>query len=226
MIRNSFIFFATLFALASCATNNGFQTTQTFEPASFKVSDVYVNMSDGVENSARIGKTMKYAGVNTAEIYNDAMASANAVFPLEIEVNEINFRKTQAVANSGDRTFLKYTAILLEEETGEVFRTLPVSYYHVSAGPITSAEAKKLAEKNMISNSIRSAFARLYGMEEVPQTVQTHFSTNDIFADPDAIIEEPVIKRVPPAKIVKPSIPVAEPVSTDGEPLVIKCVVC
>lgn len=226
MIRNSFIFFVTLFALASCATNNGFQTTQTYEPARFTVSDVYVNMTDGIENSGRIRTFMKFASVNTAEVYNDAMASTNALFPIEIEVSEINFRKAQGSASSGDRTYIKYTAILREEETGEVFRALPVTYYHVSIGAITTAEAKLLAEKNMIGISIKSAFARLYGMEEVPQTVETHLSTNDIFADPDAIVEEPVVRQASPTPTNEPDVSVTEPVSTDGEPLVIKCAVC
>ena len=226
MIRNPFLVLMMSFALVSCATKAGFQTTQTYEAASFQVSDVYVNMINGIENSERVRRSMLIAGVNTADIYNEAMASGNSNYPLEIEVNEVNFRKPKAPVNAEEQTFIKYTAILREAETGEVFRTMPVTYYHASTSAITTPEAKRLAENDMIRISMKNAFARLYGLEEVPHTVQTYFSTNDILADPDAIADEPVARSVQSSPT-----PVADPVivesDTSGdEPLVIKCVVC
>ena len=226
MIRNPFLVLMMSFALVSCATKTGFQTTQTYEVASFQVSDVYVNMIDGIENSDRVRKSMMIAGVRTADIYNEAMASGNAFYPLEIEVNEVNFRKPKAPVNAEEQTFIKYTAILREAETGEVYRTMPVTYFHASTSAITTPEAKRLAENDMIRISIKNAFARLYGLEEVPHAVQTYFSTNDILADPEVIVEEPVASPVQSAPA-----PVADPVivqsdTTGDEPLVIKCVVC
>lgn len=238
MIRNTAIFAASVLFLVGCATNKNFQTTQSFEPAKFQISDVYVNMQDGVENSKRIRELMKKAGTNTAEQYNDGIESTRAEYPLEIEVSEINYRKPNASIVSGDRTYIKYTATLRDEASGIAYRTLPVTYYHVVAGSLTSDDAKLNAEKNMIRLSIKNAFARLYGMENVPQNIETHFATNDIFADPNKTVAKPIIRKPvtpvvsapvatsPEPVIVAPDEPVIESTSTDGGPVVIKCVVC
>ena len=243
MIRNTVLISSTLLFMASCASNNGFSTTQSFTPAKFEVSDVYVNMTDGIENSNRVRKFMKNAGLNTADKYNDTMISVRAAYPLEIEVNEINYRKPNASAASGDRTYIKYTATLREEASGEAFRTLPVTYYHVTTGALANDEAKRNAEKNMIRLSIKNVFAKLYGMENVPQDIQTHFNTNDIFADLDKPIAKPAIRKpaapviakpvvaaqvitTPEPVIVAPDEAIIESTSTDGGPVVLKCVVC
>ncbi len=221
MIRNTVIFSAALFVMSSCASNNNFKTTQTFAPAKFQVADVYVNMAGGIENSNRVRKLMKNAGANTANVYNDTMQSARSIYPLEIEVTELNYRNPKASATSGDRTYIRYTATLREEASGAVYRALPVTYYHVSAGLLESSEAKQNAEKNMIRLSIKNAFARLYGLESVSQNVQTPFTTNDIFASPEAVSAKPVVTRAKPivAKPITPA-PTAAPVTTTPEVIV------
>ena len=243
MIRNMVLISSALLFMASCAKNNGFSTTQVFAPAKFEVSDVYVNMTDGIENSNRVRKLMKNAGINTADKYNETMTSAHVAYPLEIEVNEINYGKPDASASSGDRTYIKYTATLREEASGEAFRTLPVTYYHVTADALTSDEAKSNAEKNMIRLSIKNVFAKLYGMENVPEDIQTHFYTNDIFAELDESATKPATKKpvallkakpvvaaqvttTPEPVIVAPDEAIIESTSTDGGPVVLKCVVC
>lgn len=247
MIRKIALYTASLLFVAGCAANNGFQTTQTFAPAQFQVSDVYVNMVDGVENSNRVRGLMRNAGKNTANVYNDTMGSVSAEYPLEIEVTDINYRDPNASAASGDRTYIRYTATLREEASGEVFRSLPVTYYHVTAEKLNNAEAKQNAEKNMIRLSLKNAFARLYGMQEVPQSVQRHFATQDIFSQSSGNKAKPVIKpqkKKAPAPVVASVVPkqpvveaTPEPVivesgeaitetTTEGGATVIKCVVC
>lgn len=253
MIRKIALYTASLLFVAGCAANNGFQTTQTFTPAQFQVSDVYVNMADDLENSNRLRGLIRNAGKNTANVYNDAMGSVSAEYPLEIEVTDINYRDPNASAASGERTYIRYTATLREETSGEVFRSLPVTYYHVSAEKLNTSEAKQNAEKNMIRLSLKNAFARLYGMEEVPQSVQRHFATQDIFSQSYQSNTKPVIKPIkkpapapvvasvvskkpvvavapqpqnaPEPVIVEPGEAVTETISENGA-TVIKCVVC
>lgn len=246
MIRRTALYVASVLFVAGCASNNGFKTDQSFAPAKFQVSDVYVNMVDGVENSKRVGGLFKNAGKNTASVYNGTMSSVSAEYPMEIEVSEINYRSPTASAASGDRTYIRYTATLREEASGEVFRSLPVTYYHISTGTLATDEAKQNAEKNMIRISIKNAFARLYGMENIPKSVQTHFNTNDIFSDRNLVNTKPLIKPVKKAPapvvaaviaqqpaavvasdpdIVAPNEAITETTSEDGA-TVIKCVVC
>lgn len=194
MIKKTALYAASLLFIAGCAANNGFQTSQNFAPAQFQVTDVYVNMVDGLENSSRIRGLMRNAGKNTASVYNNTMRTVSAEYPLEIEVTNINYRAPNATASSGDRTYIRYTATLREEASGEVFRTLPVTYYHVAAEKLNTTEAKQNAEKNMIRLSIKNAFAKLYGMKEVPRTVQRHFNTKDIFTNANSVKSKPVIK--------------------------------
>lgn len=247
MIRKIALYTASLLFVAGCAANNGFQTTQTFVPAQFQVSDVYVNMADGVENSNRLRGLMRNAGKNTASVYNDAMGSVSAEYPLEIEVTDVNYRDPNASAASGDRTYIRYTATLREEASGEVFRSLPVTYYHVTAEKLDNSQAKQNAEKNMIRLSLKNAFARLYGMQEVPQSVQRHFATQDIFSQSDQRKTKPEIKpqkKPAPAPVVASVVPTQPAVQPTPEPViaapdeaitetttqdgatVIKCVVC
>ena len=247
MIRKIALYTASLLFVAGCAANNGFQTTQTFVPAQFQVSDVYVNMADGVENSNRLRGLMRNAGKNTASVYNDAMGSVSAEYPLEIEVTDVNYRDPNASAASGDRTYIRYTATLREEASGEVFRSLPVTYYHVTAEKLDNSQAKQNAEKNMIRLSLKNAFARLYGMQEVPQSVQRHFATQDIFSQSDQRKTKPEIKpqkKAAPAPVVASVVPTQPAVQPTPEPViaapdeaitetttqdgatVIKCVVC
>jgi hypothetical protein len=247
MIRKIALYTASLLFVAGCAANNGFQTTQTFVPAQFQVSDVYVNMADGVENSNRLRGLMRNAGKNTASVYNDAMGSVSAEYPLEIEVTDVNYRDPNASAASGDRTYIRYTATLREEASGEVFRSLPVTYYHVTAEKLDNSQAKQNAEKNMIRLSLKNAFARLYGMQEVPQSVQRHFATQDIFSQSDQRKTKPEIKpqkKGAPAPVVASVVPTQPAVQPTPEPViaapdeaitetttqdgatVIKCVVC
>lgn len=246
MIRITALYAASLLFVAGCASNNGFKTDQSFAPAKFQVSDVYVNMVDDVENSQRVRGLFRNAGKNTASVYNNSMRSVSSEYPLEIEVTDINYRSPNASAASGDRTYIRYTATLREEASGEVFRSLPVTYYHISTGVLATDEAKQNAEKNMIRLSIKNAFARLYGMENIPKSVQTHFNTNDIFADRNSVSTKPLIKPAkkapapvvaavaptqPAAEVVSEPVVVApdeaitETVSEDGA-TVIKCVVC
>ena len=247
MIRKIALYTASLLFVAGCAANNGFQTTQTFAPAQFQVSDVYVNMADGVENSNRLRGLMRNAGKNTASVYNDAMGSVSAEYPLEIEVTDVNYRDPNASAASGDRTYIRYTATLREEASGEVFRSLPVTYYHVTAEKLDNSQAKQNAEKNMIRLSLKNAFARLYGMQEVPQSVQRHFATQDIFSQSDQRKTKPEIKpqkKPAPTPVVASVVPTQPAVQPTLEPViaapdeaitetttqdgatVIKCVVC
>ena len=247
MIRKIALYTASLLFVAGCAANNGFQTTQTFVPAQFQVSDVYVNMADGVENSNRLRGLMRNAGKNTASVYNDAMGSVSAEYPLEIEVTDVNYRDPNASAASGDRTYIRYTATLREEASGEVFRSLPVTYYHVTAEKLDNSQAKQNAEKNMIRLSLKNAFARLYGMQEVPQSVQRHFATQDIFSQSDQRKTKPEIKpqkKPAPTPVVASVVPTQPAVQPTPEPViaapdeaitetttqdgatVIKCVVC
>lgn len=245
MIRNVAIFTTSLLFVAGCAANNGFKTTQNYAPANFKVADVYVNMTDGVDNSKRIRKLMKNAGLNTAKVYNSTMRSVKAEYPLEIEVTDINYRDPKSTAVSGDRTYIRYTATLREESSGAVYRSLPVTYYYVATGALNTNEAKQMAEKNMIRISIKNAFAKLYGMESIPRSVQTHFNTADIFANPNAVQKpavkpaqkapqqialaptpQPVAATPAPEVIVAPDEAIIEPTSTDGGPTVLKCAVC
>jgi len=236
MIRNTIFFNALLLFVAGCATHNGFKTTQSFGPANFLVSDVYINMVDGLENSKRIRGLMINASNNTADIYNATVNSEVSEYPLEIEVTNINYQTSKSSVSNDDRTYIRYIATLREEETGEVYRELPVTYYHVGAGALGTPEDKEKAEKNMISISLKNTFARLYGKEEIPQTVEAHFSSQDIFADPNKILELPVAspseqissksKSPVSESISSTDVPVIESTSTDGEPIVIKCVVC
>lgn len=224
MIRKIAFYTASLLFVAGCAANNGFQTTQSFAPAQFQVSEVYVNMVDGVENSSRVRSLMGNAGKNTAKVYNDVIGDTSQEYPLEIEVTDLNYRDPDASAASGDRTYIRYTATLREETSGEVFRSLPVTYYHVTAEKLNSSEAKQNAEKNMIRLSLKSAFARLYGMEDIPRSVQTHFSTRDIFTNADAVDTKPIIKpqkKQAPAPLVASVIPVQPAVKVEPEPVIV-----
>lgn len=245
MIRNIAIFSSALLFVASCASNQGYQTTQTFAPAQFNVDDVFVNVVDGVENSKRIRTLMKNAGKNTARVYNQTMRTANASYPLEIEVNSINYRNPNSNAVSGDRTYIKYTATLRVAETGETYRTLPVTYYHISTGSLDSDAAKQDAEKNMIRLSIKNAFAGLYGMKTVPQSVTTYFNTSDVFSTreqtpklvapvsrptPAPAVSQPSVTPAPvasaPEVIIAPDEPITATTTTDDGLTVIECVVC
>lgn len=223
MILKIALYSASLLFVAGCAANSGFQTTQTFTPAQFQVNDVYVNMVDGVENSNRARGLMRNAGKNTARVYNDAIGSTTSQYPLEIEVMDINYRNPNASATSGERTYIKYTATLREEASGEVFRSLPVTYYHVSAEKLDNEQAKQNAEKNMIRLSIKNAFARLYGMKEVPQPVQRHFATQDIFSQSNGIQTKPVIKpqnKPAPAPVIASAVPTQPAVKPAPEPVI------
>ncbi len=249
MIRNISIFAVALTLVASCASKSSLDTGKSFAPANFVISDVFVNMSDGIENSRQIRSLMRNASRNTVKLYNKNMASANENYPLEIEVREVNYRDPKATASSGDRTYIKYTMTLREEASGEVFRSLPVTYFHVSTGALTTAQAKQNADKNMIRLSMKNSFARLYGMKNVPQNVQSFFNTKDVFAKDlktparptQRSAPKPVKKEVPlvetpvasapspqpaPKVVNVPEAPVIQASSNNGEPDVIKCVVC
>ncbi len=223
MIRNTLISTVLFLAVTSCAKNKDITNTQTYTPAQFEVSDVYVNMADGIENSNRIRAFMKNAGINTANVYNYTMVSADTGYPLEIEVNEVSYRNPDALAASDKGTYIKFTATLREEASGEVFRSLPVTYYHAWTGTLTSSEAKQDAEKNMIEISIKNAFSKLYGMENIPQNIQTHFDVNDIFADPNTVVVRLDAEEV--AEISTSEATVAN-TSAGNKPTVIKCAVC
>jgi len=245
MIRNIAVFSLMVLVIAGCASNKGFTTTQSFSPARFNVDEVYVNIANGVENADRIRTLMTQAGENTAQVYNHTMPRAAIGYPLEFEVNEINYSSREAGIAASDRTFIRYVATLRVAETGETYRSLPVTYYHVAGNKVDTDEAKQNAERNMISLSIKSAFARLYGMEQVPQTIQTYFTTNDIFADEPATLEpdmplnapqsrvpvstpspEPQSVEQQPEIILAPDEPITATTTTEDGVTVIECVVC
>jgi len=245
MIRNFALSSLILLVIAGCASNRGFTTTESFSPARFNVDEVYVNVADGVENGNRIRALMKRAGENTAQVYNAATRDEAVSYPLELEVNAVNYRNPYAGISSGERTYIRYIATLRVAETGETYRSLPVTYYHVSERRLDTDEAKQNAERNMIRLSIKSAFARLYGMEEVPQSVQTYFTANDIFSDELATLEleppaaaprprvtvSPVSPATVPATrqpqiIIAPEEPITATTTTEDGVTVIECVVC
>ena len=254
MIRTVLIFSIAIFLVASCATDKNFKTEQSFTPAEFIISDVFVNITDGVENGQRIRKLMRNAGKNTSQLFNQGISKDSTSYPLEIEVTEINYRNPSSSAASGDRTYIRYSATLRDEESGLVFRNLPITYYHVSASKVLTDEAKQNAEKNMIRNSIKTAFTRLYGMQAVPNNVQTYFNTKDVFSGkelstkkivPASVEPKPIAPTVQTPAPAQPQVveikPVAEPepivisapqvtvvdsASATGEPKVITCVVC
>ena len=246
MIRNIPIFILALMIFTSCATSNNFQTTQSFAPAKFEINDVFVNMTDGIENSNRIKSLMRRASRNTAKIYNNSLGSTQTAYPLEIDVKAVNYRNPNTSASAENRTFIRYVAILREEASGEVFRELPVTYFHVTTSALNTDVAKQNAEKNMIRVSLKNAFARLYGMQTVPHSVQTHFSSHDIFSDGSVVKLKPVVPAQPvvtpapklvvaqtpaistpsPQVVIAPDQPIIETTTVDGEPTVIKCIVC
>lgn len=241
MILKTVAFTLPLIFFAACATKSNLQTTQSFESASFEVNDVFVNMSDGIENSSGTRYLMRSAAKNTAKLFNAEMHNFDASYPLEIEVTDVNFRMPNASIASGERTYIEYTATLREEATGEAYRALPVTYYYVAAGNLSTDAAKQNATKNMIRLSIKNTFAQLYGMQEVPQNIQTHFNTQNIFSDQG----EPAKKAPKSIEVPVASLPTPTPTSaqapevivsdasivqtstvSSSEPVVIKCVVC
>jgi hypothetical protein len=244
MIRTVLITTALLVSVASCANKSEIDSGKSFAPASFNISDVFVNMVDGIESSQSVRSLMRNASRNTAKLYNKGMSSSGGTYPLEIEVTDLNYRDPGSSAASGDRTYIKYTMTLREQASGLVFRDLPVTYYHVSAGALHNDEAKRNAAKNMIRLSLKGAFARIYGMPGVPSHVRSHFNTRDIFTnEPNSIkkpkpkvgpkpVETPVAQAQPQVKASASRVNSAQQAqviqasSTGDDALVIKCVVC
>lgn len=147
----------------------------------YRISEVTVTVDEELENSAHLQNLMHRAVKSSVHAFNKATYGKQSV-PLKIHLSNINFRDPDAALVSDQATFIEYTAMLGNGENETYQIILPISQTYVAPTRIFNADVKEDITRNMIRTSLKKNLGKLYGLESLPESVQTHFNTRNIFA--------------------------------------------
>ncbi|MEM7068494.1 MAG: hypothetical protein AAF478_06380 [Pseudomonadota bacterium] len=203
MIRGFILLFVGGVILSACASGKAVKTAMLYSPAELEVTDINIDTMPDVDNKSQIRYLMRNAATNLALAYNENMGSTAAQYVMEISVQDYE--------SSSPRN-LSYKVILRNPDNGMVYRGVPVAYSEASSA------------RGLIEESLPEAFQRLYGYAQTPENVELMLSSQDVFADPQAVANPTPTYESAPVVYSAPTT-TTEPAAT-GEPKVITCAVC